>query len=189
MRQATMRRATMRRATVLAAGLAALTATAMPLAAQATGRSTAANEFLATFGQVETKFYQLAEAIPFEKYAWRPGPGVRSVCEVFMHVTVDNYLLGKPLGVAMPRETEGPTAEQCRASKAAVVAAMKASFAAINAAAAAMPAADGDAPYTLFGTTMSKRAWLLATAEHAGEHLGQQIAYARMNGIVPPWSK
>ncbi|MDA1081912.1 MAG: DinB family protein [Gemmatimonadetes bacterium] len=155
-----------------------------PLQAQ-----TVNSEFLTNYAQVERKFSQLAEAIPFEKFSWRPMAGVRSVCEVFMHVAVDNYLLGKPFGAVAPKEMEGPTAEQCLSDKAKVVAAMKASFDAIKAGVGAMTAADAMQPYTLFGATQSKRAWLLATAEHAGEHLGQQIAYARMNGIVPPWSK
>lgn len=177
----------MRSLTMLASAMVALTV-GSPKSAVAQTTPVAA-EFLASYGQVEQKFYQLADAIPFTKYDWRPAAGVRSVCEVFMHVSVDNYLLGKPLGLAMPKEMEGPTAEKCLADKPKVVAAMKASFAALNAAVRGMTAADAEQTYTLFGATQTKRAWLLATAEHAGEHLGQQIAYARMNGIVPPWSK
>lgn len=174
------------RATLPALTLVAISAGAFraPLQAQ-----TVNSEFLANYTQEERKFTLLAEAIPFEKFSWRPMTGVRSVCEVFMHVAVDNYLLGKPFGVVTPKEMEGPTAEQCLSDKASVVAAMKTSFDAIRAGVGAMTAAEAMQPYTLFGATQSKRAWLLATAEHAGEHLGQQIAYARMNGVVPPWSK
>lgn len=66
---------------------------------------------------------------------------------------------------------------------------MKASFVAIKTGVANLKDADLDGPFTLFGMAQSRRAWLMATAEHAGEHLGQLIAYARVNNIVPPWSK
>jgi hypothetical protein len=65
---------------------------------------------------------------------------------------------------------------------------MKAGFAAVRNAAAATPEGDGDVMVDFFGSKITKRALLLAIAEHAGEHLGQSIAYARMNGVVPPWS-
>jgi hypothetical protein len=42
---------------------------------------------------------------------------------------------------------------------------------------------------SMFGQSFTgQQAWLLATV-HLHEHLGQGIAYARVNGIVPPWSK
>ncbi|MBM4193992.1 MAG: DinB family protein [Gemmatimonadetes bacterium] len=171
-----------------------LTAVVLVSGAQLRAQAAAAptgfrGEFLSQLGQLESKFAQLATAVPKDKYDWRPGTGVRSVCEVFMHISVDNYLLGKPFGLAMPKEMEGPTAENCPADKAAVMNIMKVLFAALRGAVTAMPDADLAQPFTLFGATQTKRAWLLATAEHAGEHLGQQIAYARMNGVVPPWSK
>jgi hypothetical protein len=168
---------------------AAAIACAVPLhgvAAQAPSGFKA--EFLGNFSQIENKFYQLADAMS-AKYDWRPGAGVRSVCEVFMHIAVDNYMLGGAFGVAMPAGMSGPDTEKCAGDKAKVTAVMKASFDAIKARVSAMSDADLDAKYTLFGANQTRRAWLLATAEHAGEHLGQSIAYARMNGVVPPWSK
>lgn len=169
----------------------AMIAVAAAFAAPSEARAQAAfkTEFLANYGQIESKFYQLAEAMPIGKYDWRPAAGVRSVCEVFMHVSVDNYLLGGAFGLAMPKEMEGPDAEKCAGDKAKVLSVMKTSFAAIKASVNALADADMDKTATLFGATQSKRAWLLATAEHAGEHLGQSIAYARSNGVVPPWSK
>jgi uncharacterized damage-inducible protein DinB len=146
-------------------------------------------EFLDNYKELETKFGQLAAAIPREKYDWRPGQGVRSTCEVFMHIVVDNYLLGGAVGLTMSEAMKGPNAEKCPADKGAAVTAMRQSFAAFRAGVTAMKETELDAKFSLFGTERTKRAWLLATAEHAGEHLGQLIAYARMNGVVPPWSK
>lgn len=147
------------------------------------------SEFAQAYADIEMKFAQLAEATPWDKYAWKPHKDVRSVCEVFMHVALDNYLLGGAIGLQTPADMKGPTPEKCPADKAKVIATMKASFVAFKSALANLPESEMDAKFSLFGTSRTKRAWLLATAEHAGEHLGQSIAYARSNSIVPPWSK
>jgi hypothetical protein len=146
-------------------------------------------EFLATFAQLESKFTQLTTAVPQDKWDWRPGKDVRSFCEVFRHITVDNYMLGGAVGLKMGPEVSGPNAEKCPANKGSAVTAMKESFTAFKNAVTAMKDADLEGRFTLFGSDQTKRAWLISTAEHAGEHLGQLIAYARMNNIVPPWSK
>jgi hypothetical protein len=52
-----------------------------------------------------------------------------------------------------------------------------------------MPDAELNKTVNLMGNDMSKRAVLLMALGHYQEHLGQSIAYARMNGVVPPWSK
>jgi len=172
---------------VLAAVAAAVIALAAPLGAQAptTGWR---GEFLSLMKGIEGKYMQLATATPWEKYSWRPGPGVRSVCEVFLHIAGDNYVMGEPLGAKAPAGVDLKTIENCPDSKEKVLATMRAGFAAIDKAVASTADGDGDAMANFFGSKITKRALLLAIAEHAGEHLGQSIAYARVNGIVPPWS-
>lgn len=177
-----------RKMTPFAAAAVIVLAAGAPARAQAPASGYRA-EFLTVMGQVEGKFLALADAIPVAKYDWRPGEGVRSVCEVLMHVSVDKYLFGGPLGLKMPAALSGPNAEKCPANKADVKTHVKTAFAALNDAVKAMPDAAGDDPVTLFGMRTTKRGVLLMAAEHAGEHLGQQIAYARMNGVVPPWSR
>ena len=150
----------------------------------------ARGDFLGNFGQVEKKFVQLAEAFPVDKYNYTPGKGVRSFCEVLVHISAENYEMGKAFGaVAPPKELANAESSKCYADKPTVVAAMKASFAAITAGVTKMNDADLEGSFTLFGAAQPRRTWLLATAEHAGEHLGQLIAYARVNNITPPWSK
>ena len=146
-------------------------------------------EFLNQAKELEGKFTQLANAFPWEKYSWRPGKGVRSVCEVFLHISGENYGLAEPLGVKTPAGIDLKTMETCPASKDKVLATMKASFAFMRSAATNTPDKESDTIVDFFGSKITKRALLLAIAEHWGEHLGQEIAYARMNGIVPPWSK
>ena len=144
--------------------------------------------FLTSLGGLERKYVALAEAMPQDRYAWRPTQGVRSVCEVFLHMAGANYLFSAPLGAKTPTNVDVQKIEQCPANKAQVVSTLKVSFAHVRDAVVATPEADSDAKITLFGVNMTKRGLFLLAAEHAGEHLGQSIAYARSNGVVPPWS-
>ena len=145
-------------------------------------------EFIHMMNGLEGKYTQLANAMSWEKYSWRPGAGVRSVCEVFLHIGGDNFLMVEPLGAKTPANIDLKTVENCPDGKEKVISTMKAGFAAVRNAVAATPEGDGDVMVDFFGSKITKRALLLAIAEHAGEHLGQSIAYARMNGVVPPWS-
>lgn len=178
----------MRAMRISAAGLVAVVLSTSGLSAQAPTSGWRA-EFLDSFGSLEKKFTALAEATPWDKYNWRPGTDVRSVCEVFMHIAGDNYLLAGPLGAQTPANIDMKAIEKCPANKDVVASTMKASFAHFRDAVTALPDADADVKVKFFGRDVTKRGLLLATAEHAGEHLGQSIAYARMNGIVPPWSR
>lgn len=170
---------------------AAVLAIAAPLQSQQPQRLPGARgDFLVQMGQIEQKFEALTSAFPDAKYGWTPGKGVRTVCEVFAHITAENYGLGAAFGAApAPKGLEDGEHVKCIGDQKATLAAMKASFAAIKTAVTNMKDSDLDQPATLFGFPQPKRAWLSATTEHAGEHLGQMIAYARMNNIVPPWSK
>lgn len=146
--------------------------------------------------QVEEKLVGLAEAMPEGAYAWRPGEGVRSVSEVFAHVASDNYLLPATLGHAPPAETgidgsDYMTAvafERRSRSKEEVVAELRASFAFLEGAMEQEASSDIGREVTLFGSrSTAQQVWIMTTT-HLHEHLGQAIAYARSNGVVPPWS-
>jgi len=157
------------------------------LAAQAPSSGWRA-EFLNSLAGAEKKYVSLAEATPWDKYSWRPGQGVRSVCEVFLHISGAHYMFAEPLGAKTPATVDLKNMEKCPASRDQVVATLKASFAHMRNAVVATADASADAPVELFGMKMTRRGLLLFTAEHMGEHLGQSIAYARTNKIVPPWS-
>ena len=145
-------------------------------------------EFLNSMSGAERKYVALAEAVPWEKYAWRPAQGVRSICEVYLHMAGANYLFSEPLGTKTPATVNMKTIETCPANKSQVVETLKASFAHLKNAVNATSEGDADAATSIFGMNMTKRGLFLMAAEHAGEHLGQSIAYARTNGVVPPWS-
>lgn len=143
-------------------------------------------DMIAQLDDAAGKIQQLAEAIPQDKYSWRPGAGVRSVSEAFMHVAGGNYYLLTFAGVTAPAGTsENMDAITDRAQ---VLDQLKRSFAHARAAIAAASDADLDKATEMFGRKTTYRNVFLTEVTHAHEHLGQLIGYARMNGITPPWS-
>ena len=147
------------------------------------------SEVLAEVMIQEDKFTRLAEAIPADKFAWRPTPDVRSFAEVFLHVSAANYNLYKLVGTPPPAALDIRTLEKSTTDKAKVIATLKDSFAHAKAAIKAMPDANLDKSLDWFGGKNTQRGILLFVVRHAAEHLGQSIAYARMAGIVPPWTE
>jgi uncharacterized damage-inducible protein DinB len=135
------------------------------------------------------KLVQLGEAIPEDKYTWRPADGVRSVSEAFLHAAGANYGIPQFLGVKPPDGFDLEKFEKSTTKKADVIAAIKGSVEHVKAGVKGMPDADMDVKTKWFLGESSKREILFFIAAHNHEHLGQMIAYARMNGIVPPWSK
>jgi uncharacterized damage-inducible protein DinB len=147
------------------------------------------SEVLAEVTIQEDKFTRLAEAIPAEKYTWRPVADVRSFAEVFLHVSAANYNLYKLVGTPPPAGFDGKTFEKSTTDKAKVIATLKDSFAHAKAAIKAMSDADLDKSLDWFGGKNTQRGILLFVVRHAAEHLGQSIAYTRMAGITPPWTE
>ncbi len=147
------------------------------------------SEVLAEVMIQEDKFTRLAEAIPAEKYTWRPAPDVRSFAEIFLHVANANYNVYKLVGTPPPAGLDLKGFDKSTTDKAKVIAALKDSFAHARKAIAAMPDADLDKSMDWFGGKNTERGILLFIVRHAAEHLGQSIAYARVIGVVPPWTE
>jgi uncharacterized damage-inducible protein DinB len=145
-------------------------------------------EFLNELKTQEDKFVQLAEAMPADKYSWRPADGVRSVSEVFMHVAAANYNLTKVFGYPPPAGFKVQGFEKSATDKAKVISTLKDAFAHMRDGVLAMPDADVEKQVDWFGAKNTYRGILLFIIRHNAEHLGQAIAYARINGVVPPWT-
>jgi uncharacterized damage-inducible protein DinB len=160
-------------------------------------KSATVDALLRDIGQVERKLVGLAEAMPEDKYGYRPGEGVRSVGEVFIHVAADNYFLPTIWDVAAPPATgikpgdyqSVQTYERKPATKAEAIQALRDSFAHLRAAMQPLDDAFLTRQLAIFGSTMSGLQVAILTTTHLHEHLGQSIAYARSNGVVPPWSR
>lgn len=140
--------------------------------------------------QAREKLIALANAMPPDKYGWRPGEGVRSTGEVFNHVAAANYFLPTFWGAKVPAGVNPQTLEkEMSGDKAKTIGMLTASFDHLREAILAVPDADLDRKIKLFGQDATVRDDMMVLATHAHEHLGQAIAYARSNGVVPPWSK
>jgi|SRR5271166_2562662 len=137
----------------------------------------------------EDKFTRLAEAIPADKYTWRPSADTRSFAEVFLHVSAANYNLYKLVGTPPPSGFDVKGFEKSTTDKTKVIATLRDSFAHAKQAIKTMPDADLDKSLDWFGGKNTERGILLFIVRHAAEHLGQSIAYARFVGIVPPWTE
>lgn len=130
------------------------------------------------------KVQRLAEAIPADKYGWRPAEGVRSVSEALMHIASGNYLLAKDLGVPPPDDL--PEDFAAVTDKEEVLAILGRSFEQTRTAFEKTCA--GDLDRQVWDNGRTARGVLLRLLVHINEHLRQLIAYSRVNGVVPPWS-
>ena len=145
-------------------------------------------DFQGDFDFSNGRIVELAQAIPADKYGWRPAEGVRSVSEVFVHVAGANFFFAGQFGVDMP-EGFGMDAEQTITAKDDVVAMLEKSQGHIHQAARNAAGKDLDETVNMFGRDRTWRSVLMIVSGHGHEHLGQAIAYARSNGVVPPWSQ
>jgi len=161
---------------LLAAPLTAPLAQAQPAGMQAAWGKDA--------GTLSDKFTGLARVMS-GKYDWKPGQGVRSVADVFNLIVKENGLLagvlsGTPSTGAQPAPITDPEKMQ---------EALKASYVNLQKAITGLSDNDLQTPVKLFGRDMTKQGALMLLLADQHEHLGQSIAYARTNGVIPPWSK
>lgn len=133
---------------------------------------------------------QLAEAIPADKYSWSPQTGVRSVAQVFAHIISANYFFASKLGAKIPEGINMQALEKELKTKDAIAAELKRSYdVAINAIKNTPDDALANKVEFPFPGEFTGMSAVLIVLAHSNEHLGQLIAYARMNEITPPWSK
>lgn len=146
-------------------------------------------EFLDEVSYYEQRFLRLAEAIPAEKYNWRPAEGVRSIGEVYMHVVSANYGFARMLGTPIPAGVDTKAMMAFSGDKPKVIQALKDSFAHFRSAILAIKDPDLDKEIKTPRGQSTIRGTFFLISGHYGEHLGQSIAYARQVGIVPPWTE
>lgn len=177
---------------VLAAFLPALLAPAPRAALAQAGATGLQAEMARDIAGLETKYVGLAEAMPPAAWEWRPADGVRSAGEVLCHVAGANFRIPGFFGVEAPEEAASVdsacAAEDGAARRGAVPEALAASFAHARRAVTSVEDGRLDEGTKLFGQDTTVRAAMLLYVTHMHEHLGQLVAYARSNGVVPPWS-
>lgn len=146
--------------------------------------------------EVQKKVIDLARAIPESAYGWRPGTGVRSIGEVLLHMSADNYLIPIAMGKPAPAAT-GITSDFASAgafekrtlNKDQLIAELEASFTHLHQGMGLTTDANLAEQIDMFGQKWSRQRAMVLTVTHLHEHLGQLIAYARSNNVAPPWSR
>jgi uncharacterized damage-inducible protein DinB len=154
------------------------------------------NEFVGQADFIEDRLLQLAEEMPQSVYEWRPAEGVRSVSEAFLHSAFANYICVTVSGGEVP-EDKGFVMDFSKVNewdtqttdKIEIKAKVQESFDVLRTRMLELTEDDLNRDVEVFGMTMSVRNFIISMIAHAHEHLGQEIAYARMNGVTPPWSK
>jgi uncharacterized damage-inducible protein DinB len=141
------------------------------------------------WGHVSRQLVALAEATPAEKFAWRPAERVRSMSEVYMHIALTNFYLLSVTGPKLPPDIKAEDMENAVTAKAEVIDWLKRSLDAVKTAHANVTPDELRRKVKVNGRDSTVDAMYLRIIVHANEHMGQLVAYARMNRIVPPWSK
>jgi uncharacterized damage-inducible protein DinB len=139
------------------------------------------------WGHVSRQLVALAETIPSDKYAWRPGPGVRSTSEVIMHIAIDNFWLLSMTGPPMPKDLTSNELEKSVTGKTDVLNWLRRSLEAVKTGRNGLKAGDLVRKVKIEGRDATVDGIYLRIIIHANEHMGQLIAYARINSIAPPW--
>lgn len=135
----------------------------------------------------QQRITELANAFSEEQYDWRPAEGVRSVGEVVLHTAAANYFLMSKLGYAVPDGVDLANMEKIK-GKQQVLDALNKSFVFALEKIEAFKSGDFSKEIDLGFVKMNAISTMMVVLEHTGEHKGQLVAYARANGITPPWS-
>jgi uncharacterized damage-inducible protein DinB len=137
---------------------------------------------------VSSQLIALAEATPEDKFSWRPAPGVRSTGEVYMHIAIASFGLLGVTGPKVPADLKDGM-EKSLTSKADVINWLKRSLEAVKQAHLAETPKDLQRKVRIWDRDATVDGMYLRIIVHANEHMGQLVAYARMTGVTPPWSK
>jgi len=143
---------------------------------------------LADLQGVQTKMVDLANAIPADKLTWRPSADSRSFAEVFLHVAGERYQILGLGGAVPPADFNGKTYEKSTTDRAQIVAELNKTWDFAQKTINGMSNADFAKLLPKLGPQANAGDVVYILVTDAHEHLGQLVAYARENGIVPPWT-
>jgi hypothetical protein len=138
--------------------------------------------------RVQKKFVDLANAVPADKLTWRPSDDSRSFAEVFLHVAGERYGILALMGASAPTDFNGKTFEKSTTDRAKIVAELNRSWEFAQKTINGMSNADFAKLLPKLGPQANAGDVVYILVGDAHEHLGQAVAYARENGIVPPWT-
>jgi uncharacterized damage-inducible protein DinB len=150
-------------------------------------------DFLGLFDDVQKKILSLEDAVPADKFKWRPAAGVRSIAEAYLHIAFGNYGITRAASGKEPPADAGWQMDRTKwdtktTDKAEIKKVLEKSFEHVRTVMKDVQDADLDKKVSFFGHEMTERAAFMVLLGHLNEHMGQEVAYARANGVVPPWS-
>ena len=151
--------------------------------------ATVQNSLTGMVTMVQGQLVQLADAFDESQYDWRPSDGIRSVREAILHTAAANYFLASKMGHPSPEGVDWMGMEKNITGKDNVIAALKASNEFILGVIAKEEASKFNEEVDFGFMKLNRLSGLLVVLDHNAEHKGQLIAYARSNGVVPPWSQ
>jgi len=167
----------------------ALVAATVAIAGEPTGFRA---DLLGQIEYVQKQIMSLEDATPQDKFTWRPADGVRSIGEVYNHIAFGNYGLMSIAGYEAPADAgwsmEPEKWDKATIDKKEIAERLAKSFQHVKSTVTKISDSDLEKDVDFFGNKMTLRSALMSELSHLHEHLGQSIAYARMNGIVPPWT-
>jgi len=137
---------------------------------------------------VNKKCVDLAKTIPSDKLTWRPSPDTRSFAEVFLHVAGERYGFLSMLGANPPADFKAGAFDKSTTDKDRIVEALNQSWNFTSKTINGMSNAEFGKLLPKLGPQANEGDVVYLLVADAHEHLGQLIAYARQNGIVPPWT-
>lgn len=143
---------------------------------------------LEDLGRVQKKFVDLANAVPADKMTWRPAPDARSFAEVFLHVAGERYGILALMGATPPASFDGKAFEKSTTDRAQIIDDLNKSWDFNKNTINGMTNADFAKLLPKLGPQANAGDVIYILVADAHEHLGQLVAYARENGIVPPWT-
>lgn len=138
--------------------------------------------------RVQKKFVDLANAVPADKFGWKPSESTRSFAEVLMHVAGERYQILALMGATAPADFNAKTFEKSAADKEKVIAELDKTWAFAKQTISGMSNVDFAKPLPKLGPQANAGDVVYILVADTHEHLGQAITYARVNGVVPPWT-
>jgi len=174
-----------------------------PTAAEIAKKETVASAFTRGFSYQEYQVRSAAEAMPEDKYSYRPAEGkfknekpefgpaeVRTFAEQVKHVACANFAFAAELDGSKPPEACDKGGPSPAKTKKELLTYLRDSFAAVNKSLAAMNEKNMfdpiEGPYAAPATRLGLATTIIW---HAADHYGQMALYLRLNGIVPPSSR
>ncbi|MBV9342552.1 MAG: DinB family protein [Acidobacteria bacterium] len=143
---------------------------------------------LLDLGALHKKFVDLAIAFPNDKLTWRPSADSRSFAEVLLHVSGERYGILALMGAAAPAGFDAKAYEKSTTDRDRIIAELNKSWEFTRKTIDGMSNAEFAKLLPKLGPTANAGDVVYILVADAHEHLGQCVAYARENGIVPPWT-